>query len=206
MRLALKTQNQPLLATLLLWNFGVLYLALAFKTHDWTQMISLGAQWQQALLPAGVVILLVGILTEQFSPQWKARIVFWKWRNPLPASRAFTVLGPDDPRIDMADLENRCGPFPVEPAEQNRVWYKLFKSVESQPTILALHKRYLLYRDYACLSLLVLVIAIPLVLWERLSGAQAITFAAFFFIQYLLVRNAAKLAGRRFVTTVMSNC
>jgi len=205
MALSLKTQNQPILATLLLWNFAVLYIALASNAPDWTQVSVLTAHWQQALLPAGVAVIAVGILTAQFNPEWKARIVFWKWRDPLPAARAFTVIGPSDPRIDMADLEKRRGPFPSAPAEQNRSWYKLYKTVESQPAILAPHKSYLLYRDYTCLSLLVLLCAAPLSVWRHLAlGTVAILVVALL-AQYLIARNAARLAGRRFVATVLAN-
>lgn len=204
MTLSLKAQNQPLLATLLLCNFAMLYVALMSSTQNWTDILSLTAHWQQALLPAGVAAIAVGLLTGQFSPEWKARIVFWKWHDPLPAGSAFTVIGPSDPRIDMEDLEKRRGPFPKAPADQNRSWYKLYKTVEDQPIVLALHKSYLLYRDYACLSLLILLCVGPLVVWRQLTFGIATALILALLTQFLIARNAARLAGHRFVTTVLA--
>ncbi|AIP34800.1 hypothetical protein DR64_7767 [Paraburkholderia xenovorans LB400] len=83
--------------------------------------------------------------------------------NALPGHEAFTRFGPADPRVDMTTLRKNVGALPVEPAEQNAFWYKLYRRVESEVPVVDARKMYLLWRDAAALSL-PLVIALPLLL------------------------------------------
>ena len=48
------------------------------------------------VLPLATLIL-DGIVTSDF----KAVLVYWKWRDPLPGHEAFTVHGRKDRRVDM---------------------------------------------------------------------------------------------------------
>lgn len=90
-------------------------------------------------------------------------LVYWKLMNALPGHEAFTRFGPADPRVDMTTLRKNVGALPVEPAEQNAFWYKLYRRVESEVPVVDARKMYLLWRDAAALSL-PLVIALPLLL------------------------------------------
>ena len=70
------------------------------------------------MLPAGLGTLICGVLVEQGSPDFKARMVFLRWTDPLPGSRAFTHIGPRDPRVDMKALSRKVKPLPVSAADQ----------------------------------------------------------------------------------------
>jgi len=67
-----------------------------------------------AAIVIGVSIVLNGLL----SGNMKAILVFWRFRHPLPGHRAFTLLGPKDPRVDIMVLEAQIGPLPPLPPHQ----------------------------------------------------------------------------------------
>jgi hypothetical protein len=153
-----------------------------------------------ALVLPVAVLLLSGVLSHRI----KASLVYWKIANALPGYAAFTRHGPEDARIDMAALQKNIGNLPTIPAEQNRLWFKFFKAVETEPAVVEAHKMYLLYRDMAAISLL-LLIAVPAALY--LHGAAVLVVAAvagMFAVQYLMAALAARHKGIRFVTNVLA--
>jgi hypothetical protein len=77
------------------------------------------------VLPVAVLFL-SGLLSHDI----KAALVYWKLANVLPAHEAFTRHGPLDARVDMTTLKRDVGELPTIPAEQNRLWFKLYKAVE----------------------------------------------------------------------------
>ena len=96
----------------------------------------------------------VFLLNGWLSADMKARIVYLRWRDPLPGCRAFSVHLTHESRADPRRLAHRWGRFPVNPADQNRLWYRMFKSVEVQEA----HRDSLLSRDLAGFAFLFLVI------------------------------------------------
>jgi hypothetical protein len=145
-----------------------------------------------------------GVLNAQLSADAKARIVFWRWRDPLPGSEAFTKYAESDSRVDLAALQAAFGPLPATPREQNALWCKMYKSVGSEPAVRQVHRALLFTRDYACLALLALPILGIAGFVQIPSTATAFGFAALLAIQFLLARRAAKVHGARFVTTVLA--
>lgn len=203
MVISLKFQNRPLLALVLIANVAVWYVLLATGRADLSVASQMAKDWQM-LLPAGLAVITAGILCEQFDDVTKARLVFWRWHNPLPGSQAFTLYGPKDARIDMAHVEQVAGTLPTDPEEQNRVWYRLYKTVRDLPAVAGVHREYLLLRDFSSLLVLILV-ALPALGWWwgmplRLVGIHALGLV----MEYLLVRRAACRAGRRLVVSVLS--
>ena len=86
---SLKDQNNSSLVTILIVNIAVF--AVALKTDqllaaDYQEILK---QWQ-ALIPAGVGAVLIGVINGLLNSQAKARLVFWRWHDPLPGSRAFS--------------------------------------------------------------------------------------------------------------------
>lgn len=156
------------------------------------------------LLAAGVAPVVVLLLTSLLSADVKAVIVFWRVKETLPGHRAFSVYAPSDSRINIDALRKNVGSFPDDPREQNTLWFKLYKKVESEVTVAQAHRHYLLFRDLAAMSLLLAPIA-ALVL--HLSGAASP--AAWIAVALLCTQYAATaLAGRnngiRFVTNVLT--
>lgn len=152
-----------------------------------------------ALLPV-IVLLLTGTL----SHETKAQLVYWKLTNPYPGCEAFTRHGPADARIDMVALKKNVGELPIDPGEQNKKWFKLYKMVGDERAVVEAHKLYLMYRDMAAMSL-PLIVLVPLGLYFVNAPSSALwTTAALFAVQFVVCCLGAGNAGRRFVCNVLS--
>jgi hypothetical protein len=55
-------------------------------------------------------------------------------------------------------LRSNLGAFPTDPNEQNALWYKLYKSVAADPSVVQVHRPFLLTRDYAGIAFMLLVV------------------------------------------------
>jgi hypothetical protein len=173
-----------------------------------TELISAASMTQLTAARAAVALVLpvaVLLLSGLLSHGIKASLVYWKVTEALPAHEAFSKHCRRDARIDLRALEKTIGNFPSIPAEQNRLWFRLYKAIETQPAIVEAQKMYLLYRDMAAISFLLLIV-VPIVLY--LNGAAAFfavrTVAGIFALQYLIAAVAARHSGIRFVTNVLA--
>jgi hypothetical protein len=102
--------------------------------------------------------LVTAILGWAMPRQSKEALVFWKTgKNCLPSSRAFTELGPRDPRVDMSRLVSRLNPLPTSPEEQIAVWYRLYRGYGAEASVEDAHGAYLKFREIANLTLALLV-------------------------------------------------
>ena len=154
---SLKGQNNLGLYGVMALNLAVFYGVVQYEavlTGDWVSLIERAS----AVIPAGVGLVLTGVLNAQLSSTAKARILFLRWRDPLPGSEAFSKHGPSDARVDMAALEASLGPLPTAAREQNALWYKLYTSVSSNPAVTQVHRAFLFARDYAGLAGLAVVV------------------------------------------------
>lgn len=152
-----------------------------------------------ALLPVAV-LLLTGLLSHEA----KARLIYWNWNNPYPGCEAFTRHGPADARVDMVALKKNTGELPTDPSEQNRKWFKLYRKVVDDRTVVEAHKSYLMYRDMASVSL-PLVFAVPVGLYLA-GGSTAAIFitGTLFAAQFLACCMGARHSGKRFVCNVLA--
>jgi hypothetical protein len=147
-----------------------------------------------------LVLLLAGLL----SPNFKAMLVFWKVKNPLPGSEAFTKHGPADLRIDMAALKKNVGAPPTIPKEQNAMWYRLYKMVADEGAVVEAQKSFLMCRDMAAMSL-PLIFLVPPLLWNAgASVATSLIIAAVLAMQFLACAVSARHNGIRLVTNVLA--
>lgn len=152
-----------------------------------------------ALLP--IPILVLSYLIPQ---NLKAQLVFWRWKNPLPGSRAFSKYAPADPRIDLVALKKNVGSFPETEKEQNATWYRLYKLVQSDVAVIESHQNFLLFRDIAAMSLC-LVPTVPIgFLCMGVSKSTALLSAVVFLVQYLATALASRNNGIRFVQNVLA--
>lgn len=193
---SLKAQNLPLLIAVLVADAIAIAVVAGVIDSDWFSAANAKRAGSAAILPV-VVLLLVNLLPVL----WRDRLGHLRWTEPLPGHRAFTEYGPDDSRVDMQALNKARGPLPTSPKEQNALWYKLYKEVGGEPSVVQSHQRYLLFRDLAAMSLL-LLIASPLLAiafdW-RVVGLAALCFA----VQTLLCALTSRETGIRFVTNVL---
>lgn len=148
---------------------------------------------------------LVAVLLNDFFPSGaKASIVFWRLKDVLPGHRAFSEHAETDPRINVAELKEKIGEFPENPRDQNSFWYKIFQKHQSNVIVSDSHKRFLLFRDSACLTLLIIV---PTWIALILSDVSALKLAALvggLVLQFLWLSISARNSGIRLVQNVLA--
>ncbi len=202
MSISLKDMNKTPLAAALAANLALFYTLTQTNSLMHGQWGALLKSWPEALKGTGAFVF-IGILNAQVSQEMKARIVFWRWNNPLPGSEAFSKYALSDPRIDVAALQQVCGQFPTSAKQQNSLWYKLYKSVADDASVKQVHREFLFARDYACLSLMAALIlggfGFLLAPLKEASGYLLLLTA-----QFLFASRAARHYGQRFVTTVLA--
>jgi len=189
-----------LVATLVLDVLIILVLAFHTAIQDLTPTaIAIARTSLTVLLPIPVLI-----LSSLISADHKAILVFWRFKFPLPGSRAFSVYAPADHRIDLTKLKKHVGEFPVAPRGQNAKWYSLYKQVDSDPSVVDSHKNYLLFRDIAAMSLLLAPVLLVAMHFIGVDTSRILISAALFLCQYLITAFSARTTGIRFVQNVLA--
>ena len=144
------------------------------------------------------------VLDGLLSADAKARVVYWRYTHPLPGSRAFSVHLKKETRADPERLVQQWGVLPNDPAEQNRLWYKIYRSVDSEVRVQESHRAWLLSRDLTGYTALFLFfLGIPAVVMDSTRDVVAWYLLALL-AQYLLIMMAARNYGIRFVRTVLA--
>jgi hypothetical protein len=200
---SLKKSNNLALVSVIVANVVVYYAVVqggAIRAQEWTVL----AHQIDKALPAALGLALVGIINGLLSAETKSRIVFLRWNHPLPGCQAFTRFAKADARIDVAALQRKYGPLPVDPREQNTLWYSMYKSVETEPAVNQVHRAFLFARDYTGLALMMLVALGTAGYVQIPSMTAASMYVAALLIQFILAGQAARNHGRRFVTTVLA--
>jgi len=159
----------------------------------------------QNLLPVGVALIVATVLNGLLSADAKARVVFFRWHHALPGHRAFSEYAVRDPRIDVAALEKiHGGPLPTDAVEQNRTWYRMYKSIENDPAVRQAHRDYLFMRDYTGLCAVFIALYGAAAMFTIPSMRVRLTYLVVLSAQFVLVRQAACNYGIRFVTTALA--
>jgi hypothetical protein len=144
------------------------------------------------------------LLTNVISQLGKARLVFWRWRHPYPGSRAFSHYIYRDDRINREKLRRNIGEFPTDPQQQNSLWYQLYRRVQNDHAVLDAHRAFLLFRDISALSMLLLILSAATLYFLAFSWSVIGKVSLIFLIQTVLAILSARVAGERFVCTVLS--
>lgn len=156
----IKSENRKWLTLYLLLNIVIFALftgLIKFNLSDADQLIS-RLKNPQGFLPLLVAILII-VLEGLFKNSVKEFLVFWRIKYRLPGHRAFTKVGPGDPRIDMERVEKLFPDgLPNDPEKQNKEWFRLYRKYQNELQVFYSHKAFLLTRDLAALT----VIFIPL--------------------------------------------
>jgi len=159
----------------------------------------------EKLVPVGLALVIATVLNGLVSADAKARLVFLRWRHALPGHRAFSAYAASDPRIDVAALEKlHAAALPVDPVEQNRTWYRIYKTMENDVAVRQVHRDFLLLRDYTGLAAVFIAIYGAAALYAVPSMKTWLIYLLVLVAQYVLVRQAASNYGIRFVTTVLA--
>ena len=201
---SLKEQNRWQLWLVIAANVVALYFVLQSDVLSTAGLKGIFATVSN-LLPIGLAIVVTTVLNGVLRSNVKDRLVFLRWKDTLPGHRAFSEYGPADPRVDMVALTKLCAnKLPSDPSDQNRTWYRLYKSVEHHPAISQVHKDFLLTRDYAGFAVIFLVVFGSTALIVVQSWLMSLGYCAALFLQWVIVRHAASIYGIRFTQTVLA--
>ena len=185
-------------------NVALFWVVVIFRADFsmiWTLLSSISLQdgIVGVITPIGAFVL-DGLL----SADTKARVVYWRFKHPLPGSRAFSVHLKKETRADPERLVRQWGVFPDDPAEQNRLWYRIYRSVEKELRVHEAHRAWLFSRDLTAYTVLFVVIfgiatlvsdALWPIGWWYLAGLTT---------QYVTAMTAARNYSIRFVRTVLA--
>ncbi len=198
---SLKSKNLRWLCAVAAFDIAVLGLLVTPSLPDLASIsgIALARAASAFFLP--VIVLLVTSIADS---NLKAVLIFWRFKNVLPGHRAFSLYAANDARIDLNALRANVGPFPTDLREQNSRWFKLYRMVDSEPSVIEAHKNYLLFRDLAFISA-VLTISVPISFYALgVTAGFSWATAVFLAIQYAFTALAARNSGVRFVTNVLA--
>lgn len=201
---SLKDLNKNRITLFLSANF--VFFSVAVQTNalfDETWLVSVQRLYE--LIPAGLSALIAGFLNNQISANQKAKIVYFKDRHPLPGCRAFSKYAVEDPRINLAELKKKIGYLPTDPEEQNTLWYSLYRKVENEISIVSSHKDFLLARDCAAITLILIILfgISGLLLFK--STLIYLSIMGLFLLEFFVVQRAARISGIGFVNNVLAS-
>jgi len=193
-----------------LWSFIGVNLAMflsVFITKGFSAS-SIDHLWKGVTAKNGVIAACIPLLTIVLgglvADQMKARLVFWRWRNPLPGCRVFTELIPNDTRIDLSALKKKYGELPCDPKEQNTLWYRVYKKHSGNVIVTEAHKNFLLTRDMTALAAIFFVVFSVAIRFDFVPWKVEILYLLGLIAQYLIMAISAQNYGKRFVLNVLA--
>lgn len=150
--MSLKDQNKPikviaffLLATLYAWVVG-------WPLFDFASVLD-GEGFKGLINASSIAFISISLLSlvldGLFPKHLKEMLVHRRMNHPLPGSRAFSEIAAHDTRIDLDAITRKYGSPPIEPAKQNRLFYKIYQSCQDAVGVKDAHRSYLLFRDLA---------------------------------------------------------
>jgi len=200
----LKSENQIWLFGFLVVNIAAFVMATYLGFDDIAGVLQWVESHWESLGAVGIGVVITTVICNLISPQLKAVLVFWKWPHPLPGHRAFTKYLLNDPRIDPEQMVKKIGQLPSDPVEQNRLWYKIYRTHQHESAVLGAHRDFLLTRDIAWLSFAILgLFGIGAALLGE-STLQKLWYPFYLFAQYLAAALAARRNGIRLVRNVLA--
>lgn len=152
----------------------------------------------------GLIVVASLLLLGLINPNWRDRIMHWRWHDPLPGCRAFTSVGPQSSHVDMAVLEAQYGPLPSIGKEQNQLFYRIYREFRDDVGVLDAHGRYLAARDIGTISALVMLPLPWLAWWASGNGGRGLIYGVVLFLVYAFCVVAAKNYSWRMVQHVLA--
>jgi hypothetical protein len=152
-------------------------------------------------LSLGIIALTRLVLLGLISPTMRDRVVHWKWKHPLPGARAFSQIGPGDPRVNMQRLRELYGKLPIAAAKQSQLFYTIYKKHENEVAVLDAHKSYLAARDIATINLILLFV-LPVI---AVAAIHSIKLSALYALVLLIAYAATCWAAQAYGTRLVQN-
>lgn len=202
---SLKADNSK--AIWLLVSTDIILIALVLTGFSFTKSslidLAQSALFREILsLSAGPIVAV--FLNDLLPSNLKASIVFFRFKNALPGHRAFSKHALSDPRIDIEALKKKIGEFPENPRHQNTFWYRLYQKHQSSIIVNDSHKRFLLFRDLAALTFMMLIISTIFFLFFYTKQRLYTLVMCGLSIQFFWFAFSARNTGIRLVQNVLA--
>ena len=198
----LKEQNSKLIWVFFSFNVVLFYIIgltqiITFSEIEIKSFITVRGVW--VLIVPLILFVLNGVVNSDV----KAILSFWRFKNPLPACRAFSYYTDKDDRIDKNYLKSKFGQLPTLPKEQNSLWYKIYKKHQENPVVKKSHKDFLLARDIASVAFLFFLVGGISILFLTSEPIKWI-YIVYLLIQYIIFAVVAQNHGKRFVCNALA--
>jgi hypothetical protein len=200
---SLNEQNWPGLLAITALNLIVFA---AVSAIDAAPYAKLAKAWG-FLLPAGVGLAMIRVINGLINGKAKNRLVFWKWKNPLPGCEAYTVYAKNDDRYTEAEVLRIFHPDSDDPEtlkdpnKQNAHFYKnIFLPMQNKPAVQQAERNFLFTRDYAAISFVMLVSLGVAGYFVITADHNWVLYSLGLIVQFLLARTAARNYGIETVT------
>jgi hypothetical protein len=198
----LKEQNSKLIWVFFSFNVVLFYIVglsqiINFSELEIKSFITVRGVWVL------IVPLLLFVLNGIVSSDFKAILSFWRFKNPLPACRAFSFYADKDDRIDKNFLTSKFGQLPVLPKEQNSLWYKIYKKHQENPVVKKSHKDFLLARDITSVSFLFFIVGGISMLILSVESVKWL-YVIYLLVQFIIFSIVAQNHGKRFVCNALA--
>ena len=157
----------------------------------------------QGFVPMAVAIFII-VMEGLFTNTVKEILIFWRFKNRLPGHRAFSIIGPRDPRIDMEKITSLfSNGLPTTPKKQNNEWNKLYRDYQNTLQVFHSHRAFLLTRDLASLTVLFIPLsAFGHFLFESKPIMLGYNLLILFGL-FVIISISARNYGKRFVANVL---
>ncbi|MXO60916.1 hypothetical protein GRI89_15340 [Altererythrobacter salegens] len=152
----------------------------------------------------GLIVIASLLLLGFIPPIWRDRIMHWRWKDPLPGSRAFSKIGPAAANVDMRKLRTEHGAFPRAGDKQNALFYSIYRSHREDVGVLDAHGRYLAARDIGTITALLSVTLPWLAWWATEELVKSAIYGASLLVIYALCVVASKNYSLRMVQNVLA--
>lgn len=202
--MTLKTKNSPyIIGFVILIYVGFAYVnGLEWGFAETIVLGQKGLTLKNPVLTLAFYILAL-VLTYILPSEWKHRLIYARWNYPLPGSRVFTDLLSKDSRISCEDLAAQYGDLPAKPDEQNALWYKIYKTKQTDKVVLNSHGRWLLFRDVLAVAIVLAIPSTVFTYWN-VGGKMGTFFTILYLLLIVALWICARNTGQRFACNVLA--
>lgn len=203
---SLKSLNRYALWGIVIFDAAIVYITLIHFGYLSLPPIVTGKLTVESFTSLATLASIVPIMfiNDLFSSDLKDSIVFMRLTHQLPGHRAFSEYMHADSRIDTKKLKKKYVKLPDDPVEQSRLWYRIYLSHSTNVRVVDSHRLFLLLREAATLSLLMLAAAAVAAFTMDLSKHHAANLLSVFLIQLIFFCVSARNRGIRLVKTVLA--
>ncbi len=177
------------LLPLLLSYVGVVTVISVGSRPDWSEVLT-------SALPSAGLLVIAHFLQDIVPKALKEAFLFFRARDRLPSSRAYTQVGLKDGRVTPAFLDKIAAENDMTPKAQSARWFTKYDKVRDRPQIKHSNLRYLAWRDGAASCLVLALVtstlgAFSILKWNQVASVSA----GCIFVAFIIAQAARNMAS-----------